>query len=178
MYSKKIKGRLDKLLKGKKGFRVMKIRNATKSDFQRISELYEQVDRLHREAHPDRFQRPAEIGRTEEYLSALVKNEKAFLLVAEENGNVIGFAEAYIMSSPDFPVIKKRSWLLIDGIGVDESCRGTGAGQRLLNELEERIKEIGIHEVELKVYEFNNQAINFYEKNGFKELSRTMTKKL
>jgi len=34
----------------------MHTRDAVESDFQRLNELYEQVDELHRRAYPDRFE--------------------------------------------------------------------------------------------------------------------------
>jgi len=156
----------------------MKIRSAEKRDYHRINELYEQVDRLHREVHPDRFQKPAVLGRPDEFLNALVENESSYLIVAEEREEIIGFAEAYIVSAPNFPVLKQRSWLLIDSIAVDEGHRGMGTGQKLFDYLGAKAKERGVEEVELNVYAFNDSAIKFYEKNGFKELCKTMTKRL
>lgn len=156
----------------------MKLRVAENCDFKRISEIYEQVDKLHRKAHPDRFQKPIQIGRSQEYFNGLIKDDKAQLYVAIEKEEVIGFAEAYISSSADFPVLRKRQWLLIDGIAVDVKFRRKGVGQLLLNELYEWSKKQNIEDVELNVYAFNEPAIKFYKKNGFSEISKRMTKKL
>lgn len=156
----------------------MKIRDARKDDFERLNELYEQLDELHRNAYPDRFRRPDKAGRTEEYFISLLENSDAYLIVAEDEGDILGFAEAYIRKAPDFPVLQPRTWLLIDGIAVDKVYRNKGAGQALFNELINRSKEKGISDIELKVYGFNETAIKFYEKNGFTNISRTMYKKI
>ncbi|MBN2897639.1 MAG: GNAT family N-acetyltransferase [Clostridia bacterium] len=91
------------------------------------------------------------------------------------NGKVIAFSEACIKTALDLPAVQPRQWLLIAGIAVDEKVRRSGAGQALLDSLKQWWAEHGIAEIELKVYTFNESAIRFYEKNGFKELSKNLS---
>ena len=154
------------------------VRAAGIEDFSRIKEIYEQVDAIHREAHPEWFIKPDKPGRSDEYLKALLDGEEGLLVVAERNRRVVGFAEAYIRRAPDFPVLKSRRWLLIDNIAVDRKNRRSGVGQKILRHLQERARALDIEEVELKVYSFNTGAADFYEKNGFREFSRTLVKRM
>jgi len=156
----------------------MNIRDAVKNDFPRLDELYEQVDELHRRVHPDRFKKPEKTGRSADYYESLLDTPGAFLIVVEKEGKVIGFAEAYIKKAKNNPVVKPRTWLLIDGIVIDKVWRNSGAGQFLLNELVRRAKAGGIDQIELNVYEFNTAAIKFYEKCGFKSICKTMHKNI
>ncbi len=156
----------------------MIIRDAVSEDFSRLNEIYGQVDLLHREAHPNRFRKPEIIGRPGEYYESVLENPDGYLLVIENEESIIGFAEAYVRYALNYPILQPREWLLIDGIAVDKTYRNSGAGQALLNELIDRAKAKGIAEVELNVYEFNASAINFYNKNGFESVCKTMSKSI
>ena len=156
----------------------MIVRDSRTEDFSRLNEIYEQVDKLHRDAHPERFRRPDKLGRPDGYYESVVKTPGAYLLVVEKEGAIIGFAEAYIRQSPDFPIFQPREWMIIDGIAIDESYRNTGAGQRLFDELVSIAKSEGIDQIELNVYAFNEPAYNFYKKNGFETICKTMGKRI
>lgn len=156
----------------------MYIRSAEKRDFNRINQLYEQVDQLHWEAHTEIFQEPTQKGRSDDYLLELIDKEGAFLLVAEKSNKIVGFAEAYIIKSPDYPILKKRSWFLIDSIAVDKDSRHMGIGQALYNKLESIAKKRNIKSIELKVYAFNKSAEAFYNKNDFSVRNKTMFKRI
>jgi ribosomal protein S18 acetylase RimI-like enzyme len=156
----------------------MIIRDATSKDFKEVSRIYEQVDRMHREQHPNIFKKPQIPGRPDDYFQNICDGEFSKFVVAESETGVIGFAEAYVMTASDFPVLQPRQWVLIDGIAVDEDIRGTGAGQAMLDYLIDWSKSMAIEEIELKVYSFNTGALKFYERNGFKEINKTLSLKI
>ncbi len=154
----------------------MHIREAVREDMDQLDKLYSQVDELHRQAYPGRFRKPEIAGRPEAYYLERIQAQDALLLVAELDGQVIGFAEGYLRSAPDIPVLQQRSWLMIDSVAVDQNHRGHGAGKALFDGLEARANKRGITEIELNVYAFNQKAIGFYEKLGFEVISQTMGK--
>lgn len=156
----------------------MIIRDVEVRDFIRIDALYEQIDKIHRDVHNERFQVPNIPGRSEEYKEELISNCDSQFIVAEDNEVVIGFAEARTMNSLDFQVLRKRKWLQINSIVVDEAYRGSGIGQALFDYLTVWAKQREISSIELNVYSFNEPARGFYEKNGFNEMIRTMTKNI
>lgn len=59
------------------------------------------------------------------------------------------------------------------GILIGEaSARGRGVGERAMAYLEERAREVGAQRIELGVFEFNEVAIRFYQKLGYREVAR------
>ncbi|XMB85379.1 GNAT family N-acetyltransferase [Mycoplasmatota bacterium WC44] len=156
----------------------MKVRDAIPSDFIKISELFEQVDELHREAHPNIFINPNQTARSNEFLNTVLQDDRKRLIVAIENNEVIGLAKADIRSSPDIPLYKNREWLSIGTIVVDKNYRGKGIGKILLEKLYEWAKIHKVDEVELTVFSFNESAIKFYNKNGFNDVSRRMCNRI
>ena len=155
----------------------MIIREATEKDFNEMDRLFKQLDGIHSDAHPEMFNKPIDHVRTAEMLSEIIQNENKILIVAVDDNHIVGIANAEIESAPNFPLFKKRKWLLISTIVVDETQRGKGIGNKLLDNLYEWAKKNNVHEAELTVYSFNESAIGFYEHNGFKEYKRKMRKK-
>ncbi len=59
------------------------------------------------------------------------------------------------------------------GMGIGEShARGKGIGSKALVYLEEKIKQKGIHRIELGVFTFNKPAHNLYKTSGYQEIGR------
>ena len=75
------------------------------------------------------------------------------ILIAEENGKVIGFLHFLVFAD----------YIDIVDIVVDINNRKQGIGSKLLKALE----NYNIKEILLEVSENNKTAINFYLKNGF-----------
>lgn len=61
---------------------------------------------------------------------------------------------------------------------MEESQRGKGFGKILIKEVYEYAKKAECMEVELFVMENNEEAIKFYEKQGFKTERKWMVKTL
>ena len=86
--------------------------------------------------------------------------EKGFIVVAEHENEVIGFACAEKMYIGDF------AW--IDAIVVKKDFRGKGAGRGLFNKLKDEIKKEKIGNVYLVAPTLEKSTIEFYESLGFK----------
>lgn len=150
------------------------IREATIDDYNDLCEIYSELDELHRLNHPELFIKPNGYVRTREYISELIKDNNKALFVADLNSKVIGFAECYIQKSSNFPVIKKREWVQLDNIAVKKEYQKYHVGSLLLDKVIEWSKRSKINRIELKVYSFNENAIEFYSHKGFKDLNKTM----
>jgi GNAT superfamily N-acetyltransferase len=79
-----------------------------------------------------------------------------------------------VRESPDVPVLVQRKYLLVDMVGVKESLRGEGIGRALMQAAHGWARQQGITQVELRVYEFNQGAIAFYESLGYTMMSRNL----
>jgi len=156
----------------------MELRCAEISDFSKINELYEQLDKEHRVVHLERFQEPKVYGRTTEYKMDLITNPDSQLIVAISNLEIAGCIEGRIMQSPDFPVLRERKWLQVNSLVVNENHRCKGIGQALFDCLVKWSNSKGIESIELNVYSFNEAAIAFYRKNGLNEIIKTMYNRL
>ena len=150
------------------------IREAVINDYESLCEVYAELDEHHRLSHPELFIKPDDYARAKEYISEAINDSNKALFVAVVNSKVVAFAESYIQKSSNFPVIKKREWVQLDNIAVKREYQNYHIGSLLLKRVVEWAKSKQINRIELKVYSFNNGAIEFYSGKGFKDLNKTM----
>lgn len=150
------------------------IRKATMEDYTGLCSIYSELDEFHRENHPELFVKPPIAGRTREYIAELIQDDDKLLLAAEKDHEIVGLLECCIAEQSDFPANKRRRWVQIDSLAVKLGVRNCKIGSLLLEQAKGWAKENSIKRIELKVYSFNANAIQFYEGKGFSELSRTM----
>ena len=146
------------------------IRPATMDDYDEICRLMAQIDRFHRDAHPQYFQE-AIPARDRDFLQSYVVDDERDLFVAAQDGRLNGAVTVEVRAAPDFPIFRPRSYVVIDTLVVDEDARSRGIGQVLMQTAHEWGKARGISEFELSVFAFNEGAIRFYRKLGY-EISR------
>ena len=80
--------------------------------------------------------------------------------------------------SQDMPILQKRTYFLLDDLGVRDSYRKQGIGTALMKEFEKIAKEKGVYDIELNVWSFNKNAISFYESKGYDAINQKMRKVL
>jgi len=154
------------------------IRSATFADYHALCSLFNEVDALHRDHLPQLFQKPPGPVREQSYYQSLLTDENVGLFVAELNGNLVGFVHALIRDTTLIPVMVPRQYAIIDGIAVKSELRGHGIGRSLMDRIQEWAITRGATTIELNVYEFNIEAVLFYQQLGFDTLSRRMSKPL
>lgn len=87
--------------------------------------------------------------------------------MAEAEGKLIGFAclaEIEVAATPYRPA---RGYLEVDEFGVDEAVHRQGVGRKLFEEIRAFARSRGMNRIELTVWEFNADALKFYESIGF-----------
>jgi ribosomal protein S18 acetylase RimI-like enzyme len=154
------------------------IRKATPRDYEALCALYAEVDALHRDAVPSVFRVPNSSPRTREFVSGIIADENAALLVAESKGKVIAFLCVRIRQAPDIPILTPRRFARIEEIVVSKAFQRHGVGQALLDKAHRWALERQVRQVELTVWEFNKAAIAFYERQGYTIAHRTMWRTL
>jgi L-amino acid N-acyltransferase YncA len=99
------------------------------------------------------------------YYAGRAEAKNAAVLVAEDDGKVIGFA--YFEFEPVLyaELAVKVAWL--HDIYVDEAARGSGAGKMLLDVAAVEAKHLGAKKMLLSVAAFNVAGKEFFERNGF-----------
>ena len=152
----------------------IKIREVVINDYEDLCDIYAELDERHRVNHPELFIKPEGYARAKEYISEIIEDNNKALFVAEIQSKIIGFSECYILKSSNFPVLKKREWIQLDNIAVKRDYQNCHVGSLLLNRVVQWAKAKEISRIELKVYSFNKNAIEFYLGKNFKELNKTM----
>lgn len=141
---------------------------------------YIEVNRLVRQGHDDHVKgdntvfRKVESVMPEEYYLELLEQDQSTVLIAREENKIIGFAVISIETSPVFPSLVQRRFAYIHDFGVDQSEKRKGIGSLLFEACLKWAKEMNVDEVELNVWEFNEEAIAFYRKHSMKTISRKM----
>ena len=143
----------------------MQIRFAKNTDIPAFIRLLKQVGRVHYEGRPDIFRADAQ-KYDEAALEALLQDQNRPILVAEDAGQVLGYAFCVIQNTAGDPVLQDVKTVYIDDLCVDENCRGGGVGKALYNAVLDYAREIGAYNVTLNVWAKNESALKFYEKMG------------
>lgn len=97
------------------------------------------------------------------------KNEDSLILIAECDSQRVGYALGRIYKEADTADNGTGRMGLLDELFVDESVRGLGIGDKLIDETLKWLKEKGISRVKLHSYSWNTKAKKLYERKGFKE---------
>ena len=152
------------------------IRQATLGDYSAVCEVYEEIDTQHREHLPHIFQKTDGPAREKEYFSELVSNADIGFFVADVAGEIIGFGHVVLVRSHDFPILVPRQYAVVDCIAIKSGFQHHGIGKALMLEMQAWAEINGASAIELNVYEFNQNAIAFYERLGYRAVSRKMGK--
>jgi ribosomal protein S18 acetylase RimI-like enzyme len=102
-------------------------------------------------------------------LQAFAQNSAAkncILLLAEQAGEVVGYAMLQFVSRPANPYMNARKFVHVEEFCVDENHQRMGIGQRLMAGLKKLAREKGCPRIELDVWSFNERAKQFYEAAG------------
>lgn len=154
----------------------MVIRFIEEQDMLEARKLLLEVHQLHYENRPDIYKDTTEI--TLEYFSNLCREENTFTMVADEDGKIIGLCMGTLRKSPQTPVVKTRTTVLLDAIAVRQDYRGKGLGKRLYLEAQTYAREHGAESIELMAWAFNQSVINFYQHMGMTVRSVTYEQRL
>ena len=151
----------------------MVIRQATMEDIPQLNELRKQVSLLHAQARPDMF-KPGFPPEVAAFIFDMYNADNRHLLVAEEGERLVAYACLAEMETNETPYRPGRRYLEVDEFGVDASCRRQGIGRKLFDEIRRFAKEKGFDRIELNMWEFNDNALKFYESIGFTTYRRYM----
>lgn len=100
-----------------------------------------------------------------------INNQEETIFVIEDNNKVIGYASIELKNK-----ISKTIW--INEIMVDTNHQNKGRGTLLINEIYKFAKENDAKRIELNCWSFNKEALEFYNKLGFKEQRIIFEKKV
>jgi ribosomal protein S18 acetylase RimI-like enzyme len=98
---------------------------------------------------------------------AWLEEPDSFLLIAEDDGAVVGYAFATFHDRDDSHVTGER-FAELQSLVVEADRRGEGAGTSLLREVYREVRRRGAEEMVIGVLATNEPALRLYEREGFR----------
>jgi ribosomal protein S18 acetylase RimI-like enzyme len=92
-----------------------------------------------------------------------------WVLVAEEDGRVVGFVCTWARVPPDDPAMDPRPYAHVSDLVVLPAWRGRGIGRALLARAEAGARGRGAHRLRIGVLAGNERARRLYASLGFRE---------
>ena len=151
----------------------MNIRPMEKRDLAAANRLLSQVLEVHHQGRPDLFKTGCK-KYTDEELFVILEDESRPIFVAEEEGEVLGYAFCVFSEVKDNNILTDTKTLYIDDLCVDETARRGGVGKALYQYVRTYAKEQGCYNLTLNVWGCNHSAMGFYEAMGMTVQRTTM----
>ena len=144
----------------------MNIRLATEEDVPAIGQMWEKLAQFHNML--DSALPPAARGGGKVYARRLVSrlsDSQTHLIVAEDDGRLIGYALAVIIDVIPDMFVQENSGFLAD-IYVEDRYRQRGIGRTMVEAVKSWLRENNIHSFEWYVAEHNTVGQKFWESVG------------
>ena len=155
----------------------MTVRFAKREDLEQVNVLRKQVNDLHVAGRPDIF-KPGFSEELRDYIYLCFEDPRKKIVVYESEGRILGFALLNHITRPENPFMHERDFLDIDEFAVDEAHRRKGIATEMIRFIREYAKDEGFSRLELNMWEFNQDALLFYEAAGFTTYRRYLEIKL
>ena len=143
----------------------MTIRRAIPQDLEAINCLLMQVLAVHHIGRPELFKAGTK-KYTDEELLAIIADDTRPIFVAEEAGQVQGYAFCIFQQYVNNNILTDVKTLYIDDLCVEKTCRGKHIGSALYRHVLAFAKEQGCYNVTLNVWACNEEAMRFYQNMG------------
>ena len=137
------------------------------ADYAAMVALFDELDEFHREGRPDFFRRFDGPARTREQVAGWLGDPGSTVLVAEDDGEVVGLALLLTRPPSQFAGAVPRKVIELDNLVVRADRRGRSIGHRLLRAMVRWARGQGATHIEVGVHAFNRDARRFYESFGF-----------
>lgn len=140
------------------------IRRAKETDLFCLNSMMYQLHDEHHQQCPELFKTASEIEE-EKSISRYLDDPDCMVYVAELEGAVIGFVTGHfceLISTVSKPVMMAT----IDELYVESKHRREGVAEQLMTRIEQELKDYGVREIFVEVWDFNQTALNFYHQQG------------
>lgn len=151
----------------------MIIRFAKENELVRVNELRKQVNDLHVEGKPEVFKAGFN-DELRDHVYDIWNDPEQEIVVADSDGIICGFAVLHHIVKPANPFMYERDFIDVDEFCVDKEYRRQGVASEMITFIRNYAKEKGFNRIELNMWEFNQDALAFYEAVGFQTYRRYM----
>jgi GNAT superfamily N-acetyltransferase len=137
---------------------TVRIREATRADLPGLVAMYAEL------SLDEPREDPAALHRYEAAFDAIAALAGHHVLVAEEDGTLLGSATVIVEPNLTY---KATPFALIENVVVTEAARGRGVGAAIITAAVEIAREAGCYKVTLTSNKRRGDAHRFYERLGF-----------
>ena len=109
------------------------------------------------------YRQPPDLAGSKVFIAERMDREDSVIMVAEDGGELIGFAQLY----PSFSSVRLSRIFILNDLFVDPACRGTGAGRALLEAAADWARRAGAVRLTLTTQKDNVAAKRAYERAGW-----------
>ncbi len=138
-------------------------------DLDRLISLWQEQYKYHNDLDSDYYVKNSD-GLTKKfhkYLTKCVEKDNPYILVAELEGDFVGFITFEIDEADYFDTNIKKFGSVLE-LYVSENHRRKGVGTKLMKSAEDFFQSKGLQWVELQCSSYNEMALMFYDKSDFK----------
>ena len=153
------------------------VRFAKPEDAEQINALRRQVNELHVIGRPHHFKSGFN-QELQDHVFLYLTGGIGYAAVDEEEGQIRGMVLVDYIDRPESPYRYAERFAHIAEICVDEKHRRQGIASAMIDFILDYAKEKGYSRLELNMWEFNQDALAFYEAAGFTTFRRYMEIKL
>ena len=153
----------------------LRIREGNINDYEEIRDLVKEVHLLHVKNRPDIYidiENPFEKEDFEEILNS--NNTKVLIAQDIDNEEIVAYSIIQVMNTRNIQILIQSKFIYIDDLCVKSNYHKQGIGKMLFKYIVNYSKEIGASSIQLNVWEFNEDAIKFYESLGMNTRNRRM----
>jgi len=150
----------------------IQIRFAAENDLAQVNLLRKNVNDLHISGRPEHFK--SGFQDVSSLIYQIWNSEDQSIIVANSNGNICGYACIHRIDKHETPYTKPMHIYHVEEICVDKKYRRQGIASCLISFLKQDAKKQGFSRIDLNMWEFNHEALSFYNAVGFQTYRRHM----
>ncbi len=140
--------------------------------------IAEQVDALHYQGLPHLMKPPEEAKRTEAEFLSMLGQPDTWLFGVDHEDALIGLIKVRLLTRPEDVAHHPSRTMIVDALAVEEGWQRRGIGRLLMEHAMDWARSHDAQSIELRVFEFNTDAIAFYESMGLRTLTRNLSLRL
>lgn len=152
----------------------MTIRLAQPKDIPALLGLLKQILSVHHQARPDIFKKEGSKYSEQDLENLMMQKQTPIFVYENADDQILGHLFVTIKEVTDNPVLQPIKTLFIEDLCVDQAARGQKIGDQLYQFAVNYAKEIGCYNLTLNVWNDNEGALRFYQRQGMKAQETVM----
>lgn len=141
------------------------IRQGKREDYEYVAMIVKELHSFHVKGRPDIY-KDSDVPLNKDYYNMLIESGLHQVFVLEKSNNIIGYCIIEIKETPTREGLVTKKFVFINDLCIKNNYKGNGYGRLLFKEVRHYAKSVGGETLELGVWNFNKEAIEFYKHMG------------